>query len=122
MKKRADLLLVEKKIVSSRSKAQAMIMAGQIYADGKKINKSGEILNKEKPLTLKLLKRDLNWKLLVYPELFLGEEYFKGNIEIGKIADFTLVDRDISLLSVDDILKCKIVATIVNGEMVYKDF
>ena len=25
-------------------------------------------------------------------------------------------------LSVDDILKCKIVATIVNGEMVYKDF
>jgi len=50
------------------------------------------------------------------------KENVKGNIEIGKIADFTLIDRDISLLSVDDILKCKIVATIVNGEMVYKDF
>ena len=50
------------------------------------------------------------------------KENVKGNIEIGKIADFTLIDRDISLLSVNDILKCKIVATIVNGEMVYKDF
>ncbi len=50
----------------------------------------GEISNKEKPLTLKLLKKDLNWKLLVYPELYLGEEYYKGNIEIenGSIYDF----------------------------------
>ena len=50
----------------------------------------GELTNKEKPLTLKLLKSDLNWKLLVYPELYLGEEYYKGNIEIenGTIHDF----------------------------------
>jgi len=50
----------------------------------------GEVFNKEKPITLKLLKKDLNWKLLVYPELFLGEEYYKGNIEIenGSIYDF----------------------------------
>ena len=50
----------------------------------------GEVSNKEKPLTLKLLKKDLNWKLLVYPDLFLGEEYYKGNIEIenGSIYDF----------------------------------
>ena len=50
----------------------------------------GEILNKEKPLTLKLLKKSLNWKLLIYPELYLGEEYYKGNIKIGNgtIYDF----------------------------------
>ena len=50
----------------------------------------GEILNKEKPLTLKLLNKDLNWKLLIYPELYLGEEYYKGNIKIenGSIYDF----------------------------------
>jgi len=43
-----------------------------------------------KPLTLKLLKKDLNWKLLIYSELYLGEEYFKGNLEIenGDIRDF----------------------------------
>ena len=46
--------------------------------------------SKEKPLTVKLLKKDLNWKLLLYPELYLGEEYYKGNIEIenGTIYDF----------------------------------
>ena len=37
----------------------------------------GELYDKDKPLTLKLLKKDLNWKLLIYPELYLGEEYFK---------------------------------------------
>ena len=30
--------------------------------------------DKEKPLTLKLFKKDLNWKLLLHPELYLGEE------------------------------------------------
>tara|TARA_B100000700_G_C15036138_1_gene852917 strand:+ start:1742 stop:2947 length:1206 start_codon:yes stop_codon:yes gene_type:complete len=50
----------------------------------------GEISVKEKPLTLKLLTKDLNLKLLIYPELYLGEEYYKGNIEIenGSIYDF----------------------------------
>ncbi len=48
---------------------------------------------KEKPLTLKLLKRNLNWKLLINPELYLGEEYFKKNIEIenGSIYDFLCI-------------------------------
>tara|TARA_B100001123_G_C15253215_1_gene1003604 strand:- start:91 stop:1296 length:1206 start_codon:yes stop_codon:yes gene_type:complete len=50
----------------------------------------GEISNKEKPLTIKLLNKDLNWKLAIYPQLYLGEEYYKGNIEIenGTIYDF----------------------------------
>ena len=50
------------------------------------------------------------------------KENLKGNIEIGHIADFTFIDRDISSLPNSDILKCKISATMVNGEMVYKDF
>ena len=35
MKKRADLLLVEKNLAETRSKAQAMIMAGQVSINGK---------------------------------------------------------------------------------------
>ena len=31
----------------------------------------GEVSNKEKPLTLKLLKKDSSWKLLIYPQLNL---------------------------------------------------
>ena len=42
MKKRIDLLLLEKKIALNRSKAQAMIKAGQISISGKKILKNSE--------------------------------------------------------------------------------
>ena len=50
----------------------------------------GEVSNKEKPLTLKLLKKDSSWKLLIWPELYLGEEFYKGNIKIenGTMYDF----------------------------------
>ena len=44
----------------------------------------------EKPLTLRLYKKDLNWKLLIHPQLYLGEEYFKHNLDIenGSMYDF----------------------------------
>ena len=47
MKKRIDLLLVEKKNISSRNKAQAMIMAGQVYVENKKVLKSEEIFDSD---------------------------------------------------------------------------
>ena len=40
-KKRLDQVLVDRNLVISKSKAQAMIMAGQIYVEGIQINKSG---------------------------------------------------------------------------------
>ena len=43
MKKRIDLLLVEQNYVKTRAKAQAMIMAGQVFVSGKKVQKSSEI-------------------------------------------------------------------------------
>ncbi len=50
----------------------------------------GKIDTNKKTLTLKLLKKDLILKLTLLPELYLGEEYFKGNIEVknGSILDF----------------------------------
>ncbi len=72
----------------------------------------GDVKNKEKPLTLKLLKKDLNWKLLIYPELYMGEEYYKGNIEIenGTIHDFL----DLSLKNLGR-KKINLYSTIVNN-------
>ena len=35
---------------------------------------------KEKPLTMKLLNKDLHWKLLVWPDYFLGLSYMEGKI------------------------------------------
>ena len=40
MKKRLDILLVERTLAPSREKAKAYIMAGQVYVDGQKEDKS----------------------------------------------------------------------------------
>lgn len=40
-KKRLDLLLTQRNLVDSRHKAQALIMAGQVYVDGRKVEKAG---------------------------------------------------------------------------------
>ena len=37
---------------------------------------------KEKPITVKLLKENLNWKLLLDPELEFPEAYMRGDILI----------------------------------------
>jgi len=55
IKKRIDQLLVEKQLVETRTKAKAMIMAGQIFVDEKKISKSGEMFKDNVKITLKNL-------------------------------------------------------------------
>lgn len=44
-KLRLDLALVEKKLVSSREKAKAIIMSGIVFVDNQKIDKSGTLVN-----------------------------------------------------------------------------
>ena len=48
------------------------------------------------------------------------EEDFKGSIKVGRVADFTVLSRDIMTVSDDAILGTKILYTIVNGKIEYK--
>ena len=48
------------------------------------------------------------------------EEHEKGSIEVGKFADFTVLDRDIMAVDEDEIPNTKVLATFINGEMVYE--
>ena len=45
---------------------------------------------KEKPITIKLLDKSLNYKLLLYPDLYFGEAYTNGSlvIENGTLTEF----------------------------------
>ena len=45
---------------------------------------------KEKPITVKLLDKNLNYKLLLYPDLYFGEAYTNGSlvIENGTLTEF----------------------------------
>ena len=40
-KQRLDQILFNRNLAESKTKAQAMIMAGQVFVDGEKIEKSG---------------------------------------------------------------------------------
>ena len=49
------------------------------------------------------------------------DEDLLGSIEAGKLADFTVLDRDILTIEPEDILKTKVLYTIVGGQIMYKD-
>ena len=85
MKKRVDLLLVEKKIAESRNKAQAMIMAGQIYINGKKILKSGELYSFEDKIVCNSLHPQ--WVSRGALKLLHAIEYFNIDVNNFKCLD-----------------------------------
>ncbi len=48
------------------------------------------------------------------------EEDIKGSIQVGKLADFTIYDKDIMGIPEAEILKTKVVSTIFGGEVVFE--
>jgi 23S rRNA (cytidine1920-2'-O)/16S rRNA (cytidine1409-2'-O)-methyltransferase len=52
-KSRADLLLVERGLVESRSRAQAVIMAGLVFSGERRVDKPGDTLAADAPLELR---------------------------------------------------------------------
>ncbi len=52
-RQRADHLLVARGLVESRSRAQALILAGLVYSGTRRIDKAGEALADDTPLTVK---------------------------------------------------------------------
>jgi len=85
LKKRIDLLLVDQNIAESRSKAQAMIMAGQIFIEGKKVLKSGELYQKNIEITFNNLHPQ--WVSRGALKLIFALEYFKINVNNFKCLD-----------------------------------
>lgn len=52
-KKRVDVLLVERGLAESRQKAQAVIMAGQVYSGERRCDKAGLTLEEDAPLEVR---------------------------------------------------------------------
>ena len=53
MKKRLDVLLVEKGLASSREKARAVIMSGIVYVDGRREDKAGSTFDENLPVEVR---------------------------------------------------------------------
>lgn len=48
------------------------------------------------------------------------EENLKGSLESGKLADFTVIDRDIMMCPLEEIKRAKSLKTVIGGEVVYE--
>jgi predicted amidohydrolase YtcJ len=48
------------------------------------------------------------------------EEEIKGSLEVNKLADFVVMDRDLMTVSEDQLIEAKPVATFINGECVFE--
>src|SRR3989441_3395627 len=55
----------------------------------------------------------------VWPAYAAFEEALRGSIEIGKLADFTVLSADIMKIPEMEILKTRCVMTVIGGEIVY---
>ena len=55
----------------------------------------------------------------IWPAYAAFEENDKGSIEVGKLADFTVLSRDIMKIPEPDILKTRGEMTVIGGEIVY---
>ncbi len=53
MKKRADQLLVERDLAESRTKARALIMAGAVFSNERRVDKPGALLPEDAPLSVR---------------------------------------------------------------------
>lgn len=56
----------------------------------------------------------------LWPAYAAFEEKLRGSIEIGKLADFTILSADIMTIPAPEILKTRCVMTVINGEIVYE--
>jgi predicted amidohydrolase YtcJ len=56
----------------------------------------------------------------VWPAYAAFEETLRGSIEVGKLADFTILSADIMKVPEMEILKTRCVMTVIGGEIVYE--
>ena len=74
MKKRLDVLLVEKGLAASREKAKAIIMSGVVFVDGQREDKAGSAFDETKEIIIK--GKTLKYVSRGGPETGKGHEKF----------------------------------------------
>ena len=56
----------------------------------------------------------------IWPAYAAFEEKLKGSIEVGKLADLTVLSADIMKITELEILRTRCVMTVIGGEAVYE--
>jgi predicted amidohydrolase YtcJ len=87
-----------------------------IYAAATRKTEGGRVLGKEERITVEEALRCYT----LGSAAILEQENVRGSIEAGKMADFTIVDRDILAIDPEQIPGTRVLKTIVGGEVVYE--
>jgi imidazolonepropionase-like amidohydrolase len=58
--------------------------------------------------------------LTIWPAYAAFEENLRGTIQVGKLADLTVLSADIMKIPEMDILKTRCLMTVIGGEIVYE--
>ncbi|MGQ0588304.1 MAG: TlyA family RNA methyltransferase, partial [Sphingosinicella sp.] len=82
-RQRADQLLVDRGLVESRAKAQALILAGLVFSSERKIEKAGQQLSADAPLEVR--GKDHPWVSRGGIKLAHGLDHFGWNVR-GAVA------------------------------------
>ena len=109
MKKRLDILLVEKGLAESREKAKAIIMSGIVYVDGEKEDKAGSTFPEEADIevrgkTLRYVSRGglkLEKAMTSFPIELKGKVCMDVGASTGGFTDCMLQNGAVKVYSVD---------------------
>jgi len=87
-----------------------------IYAAATRKTEGGRILGEKERITVEEALRCYT----LGSAAILGQEDVRGSIKVGKLADFTVIDRDILEIDPEQIPGARVLKTIVGGEMAYE--
>lgn len=85
LKKRLDIILVERELVKSKEKARALILEGKVYVDGKRVDKAGTLIKKNSDI--KIYKKNHDYVSRGGIKLEKALEKFNINVKGKKILD-----------------------------------
>jgi predicted amidohydrolase YtcJ len=87
-----------------------------IYGCVTRKSRTGKVLCKDEAIGIMDALRAYTWNAAILE----GNQATKGSIEAGKLADFAVLDRDITTSDPEEILKARVIMTIVGGQVVYE--
>jgi len=88
-----------------------------IWAAVNRVTKDGHVLGEAQKIDVETALRSMT----IYGAQLNFDEQDLGSIEIGKLADFAVLDQDPTAVDPMTIKDINILATIINGEIVYKN-
>ena len=87
-----------------------------IYGCVTRKSKTGQVLYRDEAIGVMDALRAYTWNAAILE----GNQATKGSIEPGKLADFVVLDSDITTMDPEEILRARVLMTIVGGEVVYE--